>query len=288
MSNSINRGEDEDEDEDDDEDEDTVSKIPLMKSMNKRFYQNIIIPRVDYLKMIEIDGLACDLFHKPIDGATHPIVLLGLQSEKRQMDEEFGWLLFGLVNTLLENSRNTAEKDLSIQRYAVIPLSPNSGLIGWVPNCDTLHLLIRSKEMLERSAKLKWRCLSMLCKIVKEMTWQGRTNYTRSLAVMSMVYPYLQSIGFVGPGIALNGLTMEKHTSIASAWLTLAVGLKSFSHCGFLVNLQQGFLRSKVSKDNLKEEVSHELVDRRFDWFLMTFGSILANQDQVLNFFFLN
>lgn len=51
--------------------------------------------------------------------------------------------LFGLVNTLLANSRKTAEKDLSIQRYAVIPLSPNSGLIGWVPNCDTLHHLIR-------------------------------------------------------------------------------------------------------------------------------------------------
>lgn len=47
------------------------------------------------------------------------------------------------MNTLLANSRLTAEKDLSIQRYAVIPLSPNSGLIGWVPNCDTLHHLIR-------------------------------------------------------------------------------------------------------------------------------------------------
>ncbi|KAI8007312.1 Serine/threonine-protein kinase TOR [Camellia lanceoleosa] len=63
-----------------------------------------------------------------------------------------------------------------------------------------------------------------------------RTNYTRSLAVMSM------SIGFVGPGIALNGLTMAKHPSIASAWLTLAVGLKSFSHCGFLVSLQVSVL----------------------------------------------
>lgn len=31
----------------------------------------------------------------------------------------------------------------SIQRYAVIPLSTNSGLIGWVPHCDTLHALIR-------------------------------------------------------------------------------------------------------------------------------------------------
>lgn len=60
-------------------------------------------------------------------------------------NEYLGWplQLFGLVNTLLGNSRLTAEKDLSIQRYAVIPLSPNSGLIGWVPNCDTLHHLIR-------------------------------------------------------------------------------------------------------------------------------------------------
>ena len=25
----------------------------------------------------------------------------------------------------------------------MIPLSPNSGLIGWVPHCDTIHTLIR-------------------------------------------------------------------------------------------------------------------------------------------------
>lgn len=51
--------------------------------------------------------------------------------------------LFRLVNTLLNTERLTAEHSLSIARYAVIPLSPNSGLIGWVPNCDTLHALIR-------------------------------------------------------------------------------------------------------------------------------------------------
>ena len=32
---------------------------------------------------------------------------------------------------------------ISIERYSVIPLSPNSGLIGWVPHCDTIHSLIR-------------------------------------------------------------------------------------------------------------------------------------------------
>ena len=31
----------------------------------------------------------------------------------------------------------------SITRFSAIPLSTNSGLIGWVPHCDTLHSLIR-------------------------------------------------------------------------------------------------------------------------------------------------
>ena len=51
--------------------------------------------------------------------------------------------LFGLVNMLLNSTPSTATRDLGIARYAVVPLSPNSGLIGWVPNCDTLHALIR-------------------------------------------------------------------------------------------------------------------------------------------------
>ena len=31
----------------------------------------------------------------------------------------------------------------SIRRYSVIPLSQNSGLIGWLPHSNTLHTLIR-------------------------------------------------------------------------------------------------------------------------------------------------
>ncbi|KAL9263790.1 putative anion transporter 4, chloroplastic [Drosera capensis] len=49
----------------------------------------------------------------------------------------------------------------------------------------------------------------------------------------------MQSIGFVGPGIALICLTTARSPVVASAWLSLAVGLKSFSHSGFLVNIQE-------------------------------------------------
>lgn len=54
----------------------------------------------------------------------------------------------------------------------------------------------------------------------------------------SLLNLLVQSIGFLGPGLALVFLTKARSPVIASAWLTIAVGLKAFSHCGFLVNLQ--------------------------------------------------
>jgi FKBP12-rapamycin complex-associated protein len=50
---------------------------------------------------------------------------------------------FSLVNSLLLDDPETFRRNLAIQRFAVIPLSTNSGLIGWVPNSDTLHGLIK-------------------------------------------------------------------------------------------------------------------------------------------------
>jgi len=51
--------------------------------------------------------------------------------------------LFGLVNTVISTDPKTCKKDLAIRRYPVIPLSHMAGLIGMVPNVDTLNQLIR-------------------------------------------------------------------------------------------------------------------------------------------------
>ncbi|KAK3414003.1 serine/threonine-protein kinase TOR [Eucalyptus grandis] len=160
------------------------------------------------------------------DGEEYTFLLKGhedLRQDERVMQ------LFGLVNTLLENNRKTAEKDWSIQRYSVIPLSPNSGLIGWVPNCDTLHQLIREyrdarKITLNQEHKYMlsfapdYDHLPLIAKVevfeyalqntegndlarvlwlksrTSEVWLERRTNYTRSLAVMSMV-GYLLGLG---------------------------------------------------------------------------------------------
>ena len=74
------------------------------------------------------------------DGNDYFFLLKGhedLRQDERVMQ------VFGLTNALLATDRHTDTSYLSIERYAVIPLSPNHGISGWVPHCDTLHDLIR-------------------------------------------------------------------------------------------------------------------------------------------------
>lgn len=118
---------------------------------------------------------------------------------------------------------------MEIARYAVVPLSPNSGLIGWVPNCDTLHALVREhrethKVPLNLEHKMMigmapdYDHLPLMAKVevfehalasspgddLARILWlksrssevwlNRRTQYTRSLAVMSVV-GYLLGLG---------------------------------------------------------------------------------------------
>jgi len=130
--------------------------------------------------------------------------------------------LFGLVNTLLASTDSCARLDLGIQRYSVVPLSTNSGLIEWVPQCDTLHTLVRDyrssrnvllnvehRLMLHFAPDLESLTLMQKVEAFKHVlahtegmdlyrvlwmkapsseAWlERRGNFSRSLAVMSMV-----------------------------------------------------------------------------------------------------
>jgi len=146
------------------------------------------------------------------DGHEYPFLLKG--HEDLRQDERVQQF-FGLVNTLLP-------PEMSIVTYAVLPLSQQVGLIGWVKNCDTLHALIREyreqrkiilnvEHRIMLSAAPDYDNLTLLQKVEifeyvlantsgndlanimwlrsrsAEMWLERRTNYARSLAVMSMV-----------------------------------------------------------------------------------------------------
>jgi len=155
------------------------------------------------------------------------LFLLKAHEDNRQ--DERAMQLFGLVNTLLSTDPHTQKKDLSIRRYVVIPLNANTGLIGWVPNCDTLHVLIKEyrttykiiqniefKLMKSMCENFELCCLVNKVEIFRhamdhtfgqdlykilwlksknsEVWLERRTNYTRSHAVMCMV-GYILGLG---------------------------------------------------------------------------------------------
>lgn len=137
--------------------------------------------------------------------------------------------LFGLVNTFMLNDTECFKRHLDIQQFPAIPLSPKVGLLGWVPNSDTFHVLIReyreSRKILlniEHRIMLQmapdYDSLTLLQKVevftaaldntrgqdLYKVLWlksksseawlDRRTTYTRSLAVMSMV-GYILGLG---------------------------------------------------------------------------------------------
>ena len=150
--------------------------------------------------------------------------------------------LFNLVNTILANDKSTSNKNLDIITYSVFPLSHNTGIIGWVPNCDTLNVLIKESRTMSNTVisaehrkifKLypKFESANMLNKIemfkeainetqgteISNMIWikskncetwlNRRTNYSRSLAVMSIV-GYILGLGDRHP----SNLMMSRKT----------------------------------------------------------------------------
>ncbi|EHL03180.1 putative Phosphatidylinositol 3-kinase tor2 [Glarea lozoyensis 74030] len=160
------------------------------------------------------------------DGQTHAFVLKGhedIRQDERVMQ------LFGLCNTLLHVDPESYRRHLNIQRYAAIPLSQSSGLLGWVPNSDTLHVLIREyRESRKILLNIEHRIMLQMAPDYDNLTlmqkvevfgyaldnttgqdlyrvlwlkskssesWlERRTNYTRSLGVMSMV-GYILGLG---------------------------------------------------------------------------------------------
>ena len=130
--------------------------------------------------------------------------------------------LFTLVNTLLSVDTSSFKRRLHIQRYAVIPLAPNAGLIGHLQESDTLHVLVKDyRDSRKVLLNIEYRLMLQMAPDYENLTliqkvevfeyalenttgqdlyrvlWLKSTNsehwlerracYTRSLAVNSMV-----------------------------------------------------------------------------------------------------
>ena len=150
--------------------------------------------------------------------------------------------VFNYVNSILSLDKNTSSKKLLITIYPVIPLSHITGLIGFLPNVDTISNLITEYRKnnnfipnIEISSIFqlypKYDSGNLMSKLevfkeanhctsgyeLSDIIWKKsvnceswlirRTNYSRSLSVMSVV-GYLLGLGDRHP----NNLMMDKQS----------------------------------------------------------------------------
>lgn len=75
--------------------------------------------------------------------------------------------LFGLVNTILSLDTESFKRSLHIQRYPVIPLAPSAGLIGWVQDSDTLHVLVKEyRDSRKILLNIEYRLMLQVCHLL--------------------------------------------------------------------------------------------------------------------------
>lgn len=172
------------------------------------------------------------------DGKEYQFILKGHEDIRQ---DNLVMQLFGLVNTLLSDDPECFKRHLNIQQYSAIPLSPKSGILGCVPHSDTFHSLIKDYREGKILLNIEYRVmlqmapdydsLSHLQKIeiftyaldntrgqdLYRVLWlksrsseawlDRRTQYTRSLAVMSMV-GYILGLGDRHP----SNLMLDRYT----------------------------------------------------------------------------
>ncbi|CAL6073648.1 Kinase [Hexamita inflata] len=160
------------------------------------------------------------------DGEVYAYLLKGredLRQDERVMQ------LMGLINQLLQGDSFSSRHQLFITRYPCVPIGKNTGLLFWVPRADTVNDLVKNyriqknfqensedKQLQQRAAHYNqltlvqkldaFRFVSQFCpgQDLRQVFWEHssssenwltrRTNFTMSLAVMSMV-GYILGLG---------------------------------------------------------------------------------------------
>lgn len=100
-----------------------------------RFHQKIVVmPSKQKPRRFGLEGS---------DGKTYRFLLKG--HEDLRQDERVMQFL-DLINTIFAGDSASTSLELFVPRYAVVPLTDNVGLIGWVENTDTIYRLLESRR----------------------------------------------------------------------------------------------------------------------------------------------
>eukprot|EP00055_Hartaetosiga_balthica_P013374 m.68538 g.68538 ORF g.68538 m.68538 type:complete len:2576 (-) comp8246_c0_seq1:359-8086(-) len=146
------------------------------------------------------------------EGKTHQYLLKG--QEDPRMDERVMAFL-GLVNNLLQQDFSTRTSFVGIRRYSITPISPDTGMIGWLHNCDTLFELIRTYRQANKIPLLaEQNKIKELSPDIKGTSSQEHPGY-ESLPLYMKTFIFLKGCG-VTDGHDLAHILMSKSPDAVS------------------------------------------------------------------------
>ncbi|KAK9341996.1 FAT domain-containing protein [Lipomyces starkeyi] len=141
---------------------------------------------------------------KGSDGQDYQYLLRGHEDIRQ---DSLVMQLFGLVNTLLSADSECFKRHLNIQQYPAIPPSMKSGLLGWVKDSDTFHVLIREyRDSRKILLNIEYRIMLQMAPDY-DIPLSSRRTFTVFCAVMSMI-GYILGLGDRHP----SNLMLDRYT----------------------------------------------------------------------------
>jgi FKBP12-rapamycin complex-associated protein len=112
-----------------------------------------------------------------------------LKSHEDLRQDERVIQVFNFVNSLLSLDKKTSNKNLLITVYPVIPLSHITGLIGFLPNCDTIsNLILEGRKINNYIPNIEIQCTYKLCPRYDSSTFLNKVEIFKEVNKITSGY----------------------------------------------------------------------------------------------------
>lgn len=148
-----------------------------------------------------------------------------LKSNEDLRQDERVMQFFSMLNSLFKASPRLASKQCMVSRYAIVPMHPNTGMIGWVPSTEALNTIIRDFRVAHgRRVDLENHLLAKLTKPQVFDTLPAKAKHEAFSEVLAKTSAEDLKLGMVYKCTTLEAYTRKRHTYTCSTATSSVAG----------------------------------------------------------------
>lgn len=148
-----------------------------------------------------------------------------LKSNEDLRQDERVMQFFSMLNSLFINFPKLASIDCRVSRYAVVPMHPNAGFIGWVPHTEALNCIIRDYRIAHaRKVDNENYLLSKLSKPQQFDNLPAKVKHEAFTEVLNKTSPDDLKMGMMYKCTSLEAFTRKRNTYSCSTATSSVAG----------------------------------------------------------------